>query len=389
MIDSARLQKYLETNGWQIVKDARHADFVFFNACGATGLAESFSLNAVKYLRSQMRKTSSLVVWGCLPKINPGSLRSVYNGPLLGERELFETIDQVTESSIPVSGIVSNEVCRVQADHNNSWLGKPRSVLYRTFFRQYISNAEKFDLYRPEDDSIFYIKTSSGCLGKCSYCAIRNSRGVINSKPLEAIMTEFRSGLEAGYHEFSLLGTDLGGQGRDLGYGLCDLLAEMIREQGDYRIGIRNINPFFLKQMLGELEPILQTGKIWFIGMAVESGSNRILRLMRRQYTVEDYIECFHRVKAAWPQIVLRNQMLVGFPTETKEDFDATLRLMESLDIDHNEAYGFSARPGTDAARMDGQVPQGTIRLRLFRVMSHIHRRSVSRATMANPRTSG
>lgn len=86
-------------------------------------------------------------------------------------------------------------------------------------------------------------------------------------------MDEFKTGVSLGFKVFFLLGTDLGPYGRDLGYNLADLITKMVNEEGDFKIGLRNIHPLFLKQMINDLEPAFATGKIWFTGVAVESGA--------------------------------------------------------------------------------------------------------------------
>jgi tRNA A37 methylthiotransferase MiaB len=317
------------------------------------------------------------VVWGCLPKINPKSMEKLhmYTGCLFSEQELFSKIDELINAKTSPREIFSNEVCQLNTHYKKNWLTDSCTTLYNIISNNYTVRERKLDLYRVNDDSIFYIKVSTGCLGNCTYCAIRNSRGIIKSKPMEFIVQEFRYGLGKGYKEFSLLGTDLGGQGRDLGYNLCDLLNELLKEKGDYKIGIRNVHPLFVKNMLHELKPILKTGKIWYIGMAAESGSNRILKLMARGYTVDEYIECYRGIKTASPGIIIRNQMLIGFPTESEQDFAASMKLLDVAD--HNEIYAFSPRIGTVAEKMKGQVPNYIKNLRMFRmVLKDIYKKS-------------
>jgi MiaB/RimO family radical SAM methylthiotransferase len=220
------------------------------------------------------------------------------------------------------------------------------------------------NLYRTEDGNIFYIKISTGCVGTCSYCGVRLSRGVIRSKKVEDIMEEFRRGLDQGFSEFALMGTDLGPFGLDRKVRLTDLLSEMLSIDGDYRIGLRNAHPRFVQRMLPDLIPLLSTGKIWYMGIAVESGSDPILKLMKRGYSVDDVREVVTAVKKACPDITLRTQMMVGFPSEGWSDFKNSLRLLRELQFDYTEVYRFSPRPGTCAAEMDKQVPTSVALLR-------------------------
>lgn len=360
LLDSARVEKYLRQNGWDIKDGPENADLILFNACGLTQATEIYSLKIIEELKGLSKNDCRLLVWGCLPKINPEVLKHVYDGPVLGERELFSQIDKMTQASFPIESINTNQVVQRYTLDTNSWRKKTGAL----FFKRYLADLIKVNLYRPEDNSIFYIKTSTGCVGHCTYCAVRVSRGTIKSKPIESIVREFRSGLKAGYKEFSLLGTDLGCQGNDLAYNLCDLLKELVKQEGEFKIGIRNINPAFMKELIDDLVPLLKTGKIWFLGMPAESGSNRVLKLMGRKYSVEEYMDYFRRLKAACPSIIIRNQMLVGFPSETTRDFAASVKLIDNLDCDYNEVYEYSKRPATAAEKLKGHLPGYVIKLR-------------------------
>jgi len=206
--------------------------------------------------------------------------------------------------------------------------------------------------------SIFYIKVATGCLGKCSFCAARISRGTIHSKSVNEILYEFKQGLNRGYRYFALLGTDVGAYGRDKGHTLADLLDEMTKERANCRIGLRNVNPYYLNEMFTELKPFFSSGKIWFLGTPVESGSDRILELMGRKYKIEDFRRCIQAINNDYPSIILRTQIMVGFPTETRHDFEKSLQLLVDMTFDWVEIYKFSRRPGTVASTLDGQVSE-------------------------------
>lgn len=207
------------------------------------------------------------------------------------------------------------------------------------------------------DQSFFYIKASTGCLGNYTYCAVRMSRGITRSRPIEKIVIDFQNGIEKGFKLFYLPGTDLGAYGHDLGYNLADLLKEIVKGKGDYKVGIRNINPYYLKQTLTDLCETFKSGKIFHITCAVESGSNKILGLMGRKYTIEEFKECIEKIKRVFPEILIRTQIMVGFPMETNDDFYESVRLVDEIPFDFVEVYKFSKRPGTQAASMNEQIP--------------------------------
>ena len=367
-MDTARVRTYLESNGWSIVQDPTEADLILFNACGLLNAATNRSLSIVSELKEKAKNNSQVVVWGCLPKIDPEALATVYSGPSFNEVELH-TLDEIIGAERSISDIVCNEVITGYQGKPSRW-ERIRHFLPDMLTRSYRELDEKVNLAREGDPSIYYIKISTGCLDRCSYCAIRFSRGKLRSKPMEQIMTEFRSGLHRGFREFSLMGTDLGVQGMDLGYNLADLLAEMVKEEGDFKISIRNTHPYYLKNMLKEIEPVFSSGKIHFLGIPAQSGNNRILELMGRHYTSEDVKECVSTIRRADPSVLLRTQMMVGFPTETRRDYYDSIKLLNETRFDFAEVYIYSPRPETAAADMDGQVSKTVSKLRyLYMVM--------------------
>jgi tRNA A37 methylthiotransferase MiaB len=155
-----------------------------------------------------------------------------------------------------------------------------------------------------------------------------------------------------------LIGTDTGPYGKDLGYTLADLLKEIVKQEGNFKIGLRNVNPRYLKTMLKEFVPILESKRIWFMECAAESGSNRILGLMNRKCTIEEFKDCIQAVRTAYPGIMIRTQLMVGFPTETEQDFAETMRLLDDVIFDYAEVYKYSERPRTLAVNMEPKVPE-------------------------------
>jgi tRNA A37 methylthiotransferase MiaB len=377
-LDSARVETYLEENGWQIVDNVKAANLILFNACGLTESSALNSIYAIHKIKKQIKDNQRLIVWGCLPKIDHEMLFQTHQGLSFGEREI-DKLDEIINATKSINGITVNEICqplfRESRWHRLSKIDrlpvKFVDLLYlRLTSSNYLHSRIAYDSPSPliqldktgkagtgNDSSIFYIKIATGCLGNCSYCGVKKSRGDIKSKPIDEVMDEFKSGLSLGFKEFSLLGTDLGPYGRDLGYNLADLITKMVNEKGDFKIGLRNINPLFLKQMINDLVPAFATGKIWFTGVPVESGSDRILKLMKRGYSVDDFKEGIQQLKKAHPALFISTQIMVNFPTETEKDFAASLNLFEESNFDYAEIYSFSPRPGTPAADMEGRVP--------------------------------
>jgi len=351
------VQNFLKENGWNITNDLKEADLILFRACGLTEKTAEESLQIIRRVKAEKKENAQFIVWGCLPKIDPEALRTEYDGVAFGEKEVA-ILNKILEAKKTIEEVVANYVMPV--------FEPKRSGLYGLLRKLHNFAGKHLDIVQSE--SIFHIKVSTGCLGNCSFCAIRKSRGVVLSKSIDCILSEFRDGLDKGFRYFGLLATDLGAYGRDLGHSLADLLVELTKEEGDYKIGLRNVNPCHLKEMFEELRPIFSSGKIWFLSSAIESGSDRILKLMRRRYKIQDFKKCIKTLNKEYPNILLRTQLMVGFPTETEEDFRESMRLLDELKFDWAEVYKFSPRRGTLAATMTGQVPEKTKEARFQRL---------------------
>lgn len=347
-IDSTRVKNFLIENGWTITDKVEEADSVLFRACGLTNVAIEHSIQVIRRLKAKKKVNAQFIVWGCLPKINREALRTVYNGITFGEDET-NILDKILEAKKPIAEVTANSCMPI-------FELKPRLNKLEKLFSKKCCIAGS--------ESIFQIKVSTGCLSNCSFCSVRISRGLVHSKSIEKVLTDFRNGLDKGFRYFGLLATDLGAYGRDIGQNLVDLLVELTKEKGDYKIGLRNINPYFLSEMFEELRPIFASGKIWFLSSSAESGSDRILKLMRRRYKIQDFIEGIRILNNEYPNISLRTQLMVGFPTETNEDFQMTKKVIDELKFDWVEIYKFSPNNGTPAATMTNQVPEHTKAIR-------------------------
>ncbi|MFX0136540.1 MAG: radical SAM protein, partial [Candidatus Hodarchaeota archaeon] len=281
-------------------------------------------------------------------------------------------LDQMTDPIIPIQNINANFIVnRIQP---NEEIGKGllryegslfERLLKKIFFKWNKIIESNINLL---GENNYYIKISTGCLSNCSYCAVRRSRGHLLSKSIEDIINEFNIGLGKNYHYFSLLGTDLGAYGKDLGYTLNDLLKKLIKIEGNYNIGLRNVNLGHLKNMLDEFLFILKSKKIYYIEIPIESGSNRILKLMNRNYTVEEFKKCIKEIRKAYPNIIIRSQMMVGFPTESEKDFVQTMNLLDDVTLDYVEVYQYSSRPGTYSAMMDFQISEKIKKQRFYKL---------------------
>jgi len=215
----------------------------------------------------------------------------------------------------------------------------------------------------------FFIKTSTGCMGNCSFCSIKLTRGRIKSKPLDAVLEEFKLGLVQGYKDFALVGTDIGDYGKDLGTDLLDLLEELVAHKEKFTLRLRNVNPRWLIPSTQRFCEILKTGRIRYLLSPVESGSNRILDRMKRGYSIEDYIEAIKNIRNAYPPIFIKSQIIVGFPGETDEDFSKSRELFKLGLFDFVDVVTFSKRPRTRAWNLSDEVADKIIAKRYREIL--------------------
>lgn len=371
-IDCARMQELLKRNGWRIANDIGVADLILFNACGLTEYAQEAAINKIRKIKLQKQSFGRLFVWGCLPRINPKRLRDVYSGAIFGSDEIDKLADAIglqyegnylnahyiNDYSECSPGLAWR--CKNLMEHLHPYCLLAR-VTQRGYERRYRGLYNIANIVGPNH---YYIKAATGCTSRCSYCAVKISRGELRSKSINDTLGELKAGLAAGYKEFALLGTDLGCYGRDRGTSLVNLLRVLVAEKGNYKLKLRNVQPRFLLEMLPELVEVFREGKIGFIISAAQSGNDRILRLMQRGYKGKDFIHAINTLKQAAPGLQVRSQIMVGFPTETQDEFEDSLRLLDKVDFNFVETYQFSARPGTPAEKLSGRIPNREIRKR-------------------------
>lgn len=364
-MDATFLKSYMWKIGWNDAHDWRDSDLIILNACGRSQNSVNDAISIIRNIKSRKRKKQRLIILGCLPKIENEVLK----------REL-QNVEYDWGEAATLQNIVDSEGLLNAIPAGNCAQCKkmqPKQRFPAKIFRMAMTSWDHIlesntNLFKVDDASIFCLRVVTGCVSNCSYCSIRRSRKTTRSKAIEEIIVEFQEGLRRGFKKFSLMGTDLGAYGSDLGHSLVDLLKEMVKQKGEYTIMLRNVNPAHLKNMLEEFTEVLNTGKISYVECAAESGSNRILKLMNRNYTVEEFKHCITTVKQACPTTMIRTQIIVGFPTETSNDFNESMRLIEQLPFDYVEVYKYSERNGTLSEKIHPKIPDSTIRWRYLRM---------------------
>jgi len=380
-LSSTHVEQFFKKNEVDVTSNLSQADLVLFYTCGLTEQREKDTLSIIRDIKTQMKPTARLIVWGCLPKINPQALSPIYNGPLIGPHDtsFFEELLEkpaISFQSIE-RGCPATMLTTVTSDSCEPCSLDPFSNVVL-----YVKNNWYRLRSRARKATNFFIRTATGCTGSCTYCSERCVFGRVKSRPIEDIVADFKWGLEQGYNQFSLIATDLGAYGQDRGLTLYDLLNKMIKcaPEKNYKLILNQVNPSCLKRQLSQLEEIFASGKVESLNCPVQAGSNRLLKLMSRNYTVDEWKDCMIKLDQNFPSIKLTTHLMVGFPTETDEDFKKTLKLLDYPPLLHNIfLFKFSSRPGVYASRMPEQVPEKVKELRCKKLLqTHVRKYAIN-----------
>ena len=383
-LDAQRFADYFVQNGYTIVNNPNQASIIILVTCSDTN---SRTEEALKEVHRLMNFSGQLIVTGCLPGIDKERLAEIYHGKTVITKEI-EKIDEIFPEhkykfqEIPDAAQIWENIDETNPLHTlKMWMGKSRLITaINSFIEKKIRRSSIWDnpvlsWYATSVENPYFIRVSTGCLGKCAYCAINKAIGKMKSKPPEVLLTEFRSGLAEGYHNFIIEADDLGCYGVDIGTNLPELINKMISIPGDYHLDLHFIHPHWVIKYLDELEKILYTGKVDRIGSSIQSGNPRILALMNRYSDIEKIQEAFSRLKKAYPPLFLETEIIVGFPSETFEEFLDSLRVIEQVRFGWGCLYPFSCKTGTEAENINPKVPWEEI-LRRIVYAKHYLRKS-------------
>ncbi|MBQ8474549.1 MAG: tRNA (N6-isopentenyl adenosine(37)-C2)-methylthiotransferase MiaB [Clostridia bacterium] len=228
--------------------------------------------------------------------------------------------------------------------------------------------AENIPTFRAEPFKS-WLSIMYGCNNFCSYCIVPYVRGRERSRTPEAVISEARELVKNGAKDITLLGQNVNSYGKDTGgMGIAELMREICRIEGDFRLRFMTSHP---KDASDDLIEVMATEEkvVPHFHLPVQSGSNRILEAMNRRYTAEKYMSIIEKLKNSVPDVSITSDIIVGFPGETEEDFLATLKMLEEVRYDMVFSFIYSPRVGTPAAKMENQIDHKVASERLNRLM--------------------
>jgi MiaB-like tRNA modifying enzyme len=201
------------------------------------------------------------------------------------------------------------------------------------------------------------IPIAQGCLGNCAYCITKFARGSLMSYPADEIKEQFKNALERGCREIQITAQDTACYGFDTGYSLPELIGELLKIDGEYRIRIGMMNLDSLERILDPLMNVMTDDRVYrFVHVPVQSGSDAVLKRMNRKYTASKFLKMVNRMRSFHSDISISTDLISGFPGETDEDHKKSLELIRMASPDTVNVTRFSARPGTEAMSMEDQI---------------------------------
>ena len=229
----------------------------------------------------------------------------------------------------------------------------------------------KTDLYTTTRGVIAIVPVADGCTGSCSFCITRIARPKLISFPMDKILNEVKKSIAKGAREIQLTAQDLGAYGLDI-YGrraLVELIREIINIPGDFMLRIGMMNPEHIMYFLDELIDVLKHPKVYkFVHIPLQSGDDRVLKIMNRKYTVDEYRYIVKYIRTKIPDVMIATDIIVGHPGEDEEAFENTLNILRELEIERVHMAQYTPRPRTLSSALP-QIPPHIRKKRSIRLL--------------------
>lgn len=347
-LDSELMVGLLEKRGLSRIDCEDRADLLIFNTCSIRDLAERKVMGKIGQLGRSRNKRSIIGVTGCMAMAKKETLfrKLPHVDFVIGTNnisDLNQVLDEVLESG-----------------------------------KQQIRTDDQFEenldyLIAKRDDPVkAFVSIIRGCDKFCTYCVVPYTRGQEVSRPPESILEECARLVHQGYKEITLLGQNVNSYGKDKPEGQClfhDLLYRLDKISGLERVRFMTSHPVDITQELmcaiRDLPSVCE-----FVHFPFQAGSNRILKKMHRVYTIEKYLEKVQQLREIVPNASLGTDVIVGFPTETEEEFQETYAIFKQIGFSVAFIFAYSARKGTPAFRWQDDIPEDVKNDRLQRLLS-------------------
>lgn len=320
--DSEMISGLILNGGHTLAKNSSESDLNIVVTCSVKDSTANKMMHRIRSLKSK-----PLVVAGCLPKAEKSTVEKITErASLLGPNSLGKTL-QVIDSTLRGIRYVALE------DSDLSKVGLPKVRL---------------------NPVVGIVEIASGCMSECTFCQTKLAKGDLTSYRIGDIVRQVETEISEGCKEIWLTSTDNGCYGFDINTDLPTLVKAVSEIPQDFMIRIGMMNPMYMPRIKEELIKSYDSDKVYkFLHIPVQSGSDKILHDMKRGHTVKTVREVIEKAKERFTDFTISTDVIVGFPSETEEDFEKTVDLINEIRPDMVNLSKYSARPGTEAAEWD------------------------------------
>lgn len=350
--DSERISYLLEDLGYSYTSDRNSADFIIFNTCLVRENAELKLYGQVSSLKKLKKENPEKIIAVCGCMMQTSTAREVI-------------IDKHDEVDV----IFGTKNINSLKDLIYRYLETGQRVIDTSTDQV----SDDFDMYNTTNDFQAYVNIMRGCDNYCSYCIVPEARGREESRRPYTIIEEIEYLAKKGYKEFTLLGQNVNSYGNKANYDFTfpELLARVAKIPGVERIRFTSSHPKDLSDEL--IEVIRDNDNVCnYFHLPMQSGSNAVLEKMNRKYTIEKYLDRAFKLKEEIPGIALSTDIIVGFPTETEEDFQKTIEASKLVGFDSAYTFKYSPRPKTVAAKYP-IIPDEIVQDRFQRLLDELY----------------
>lgn len=341
--DSEMISGLIVNGGHTLVENSSESDLNVVVTCSVKDVTANKMIHRIKSLKSK-----PLIVAGCLPKAEKNTVEKfTEEASMLGPNSLGKTL-QVIDSTLKGRKQVALE------DSDLSKVGLPKIRL---------------------NPIVGIVEIASGCMSECTFCQTKLSKGDLSSYRLGDIVRQVQTEIKEGCKEVWLTSTDNGCYGFDIGTDLPTLVNSVSEIPEDFMVRVGMMNPMYMPRIKEKLIESYENNKVFkFIHIPVQSGSDKVLHDMKRGHTARTFKEIVKKLKSRFGEFTISTDVIVGFPSETEEDFQRTVQLLDETKPDVVNLSRYSARPGTDAAEWK-QIDVGEVKRRskvIFEQISEI-----------------
>ena len=360
--ESEKIAGILEDMGYSDCPEEGNPDVIVFNTCCIRDTAERRALGTIGVTKAEKKRNPNLIlaVVGCMPQQDgvADSLkeRYPYVDIVLGTRNIAELKD---------------EIQKVIASRNR--IKKRSDKKYRCFDTVQPINYLEIDEKTPQTRTSYpnaWINIIYGCNNFCTYCIVPYVRGREVSRDMNSVLDEVKKCVDEGYKEITLLGQNVNSYGNDVddsNVNFANLLRKIDKIEGKFRVRFMTSHPKDLNDDI--IDAMANSSKICNnLHLPIQAGSDKVLANMNRRYDSAKYLQTIEKLRKAMPDIGITTDIMVGFPTETEDDFQKTLEIVEKVRYSNAFTFIYSPRKGTPAAKME-QIPYSVKQERISRLI--------------------